>query len=115
MRDVMGIINLHENENLISEITGSRPLAAVPFAGRYRLIDFTLSNMVNSGIRNVGIVLSTKSRAVMDHIRSGKDWDLARKKDGVCFLPPASSRALSPVIGLQIGRASCRERVSSPV
>lgn len=87
----MGIINLHENENLISEITGSRPLAAVPFAGRYRLIDFTLSNMVNSGVQNVGIVLSTKSRAVMDHIRSGKDWDLARKKDGVCFLPPASS------------------------
>lgn len=70
MRDVMGIINLHENENLISKYR-NRPLAAVPFAGRYPF-DFTLSNMVNSGIQNVGIVLSTKSRAVMDHIRSEK-------------------------------------------
>lgn len=91
MKTVMGIINLQENENLIQEITSKRPLAAVPFAGRYRLIDFTLSSMVNSGIQNVGVLLPNKSRSIMDHLRSGKDWDLARKHDGLCYLPPAEA------------------------
>ena len=81
----MGIINLQENENSIQEITNNRPLAAVPFAGRYRLIDFTLSNMVNSKINNVGILLPSKSRSVMDHLRSGKNWDLARKQEGLYY------------------------------
>lgn len=85
----MGIINLQEDENLIKEITQKRALAAVPFAGRYRLIDFTLSSMVNSGIENVGVLLPHKSRSILDHLRSGKDWDLARKRDGLSYLPPA--------------------------
>lgn len=89
MNTVMGIINLQEDESLIKEMTNNRPLAAVPFAGRYRLIDFTLSCMVNSDIRNVGILLPNKSRSILDHLRSGKDWDLARKHDGLFFLPPA--------------------------
>ncbi|MEG6585395.1 glucose-1-phosphate adenylyltransferase subunit GlgD [Dendrosporobacter sp. 1207_IL3150] len=91
MKRVMGIINLYENEELIQEITEHRPLAAVPFAGRYRLIDFTLSSMVNSGIQNVGILLRSKSRSLMDHLRSGKEWDLARKRDGLFILPPAQA------------------------
>jgi len=89
MSNVMGLINLCENEELIQEITETRPLAAVPFAGRYRLIDFILSSMVNSGIHNVGILLGNKSRSLMDHLRSGKEWDLARKSDGLFILPPA--------------------------
>jgi glucose-1-phosphate adenylyltransferase len=87
----MGIINLHEKENSIKEITSNRPLAAIPFAGRYRLIDFALSSMVNSNIQNVGVLLPKKSRSIMDHLRSGKDWDLARKDDGLCYLPPMES------------------------
>lgn len=87
----MGIINLQEDENLIKEITQKRALAAVPFAGRYRLIDFTLSSMVNSGIENVGVLLPHKSRSILDHLRSGKDWDLARKCDGLSYLPPADA------------------------
>lgn len=89
MQTVMGIINLQESENSIQEITSNRPLAAVPFAGRYRLIDFTLSNMVNSGMNNVGVLLPSKSRSIMDHLRSGKEWDLARKREGLYYLPPA--------------------------
>ncbi len=89
MKRVMGIINLHENESLIQEITVHRPLAAVPFAGRYRLIDFILSSMVNSGMQNIGILVKNKSRSLMDHLRSGKEWDLARKRDGLFILPPA--------------------------
>jgi glucose-1-phosphate adenylyltransferase len=88
MKNVLGVINLHENEELLKEITRNRPLAAVPFGGRFRLVDFVLSNMVNSGIRHVGIVTKHKYRALMDHLRSGKEWDLARKQDGLFILPP---------------------------
>lgn len=89
MNQLMGIINLNESEEYLGDLSRSRPLAAVPFAGRYRLIDFVLSNMVNSGITNVGIFVQHKYRSLMDHIRSGKEWDLARKRDGVFILPPA--------------------------
>ena len=89
MDELMGIINLSETEEYLGELTRTRPLAAVPFAGRYRLIDFVLSNMVNSGVNNVGIFIQHKYRSLMDHIRSGKEWDLARKRDGLFILPPA--------------------------
>lgn len=102
LKTVMGIINLQENENSIQEITNNRPLAAVPFAGRYRLIDFTLSNMVNSKINNVGVLLPNKSRSIMDHLRSGKNWDLARKKEGLYYLPPVESSA-----GIRSGDIQC--------
>ncbi|MBP2654047.1 MAG: glucose-phosphate adenylyltransferase, GlgD subunit [Firmicutes bacterium] len=88
MNNVLGIINLHEDEKLLKEITRHRPLAAVPFGGRFRLIDFVLSNMVNSGIHHVGIVAKSKYRALMDHLRSGKEWDLARKRNGLFMMPP---------------------------
>jgi glucose-1-phosphate adenylyltransferase len=89
--DVMGIINLNEPEDYLHELTQYRPLAAIPFGGRYRLIDFVLSNMVNSGITNVGILMQHKYRSLMDHLRSGKEWDLARKVEGLFLLPPAYS------------------------
>lgn len=91
MNTVMGIMNLQERENLIKEMTVRRSLATVPFAGRYRLIDFGLSSMVNSGIESVGIMLPEKSRSVMDHLRSGKGWDLARRQDGLFYLPAAKA------------------------
>jgi glucose-1-phosphate adenylyltransferase len=88
VKNVLGIINLHENEELLKEITRYRPLAAVPFGGRFRLIDFVLSSMVNSGVQAVGIVVKQNYRSLMDHLRSGKEWDLARKRDGLFLLPP---------------------------
>lgn len=88
MKSIMGIINLMEEENFLHEISYHRPAAAIPFGGRYRMIDFVLSNMVNSGIRNVGIIVQHKYRALMDHLGSGKEWDLDRKRDGLFFLPP---------------------------
>ncbi|SHE29959.1 glucose-1-phosphate adenylyltransferase subunit GlgD [Desulforamulus putei] len=88
MKNVMGIINLMEDEEFLKEISHHRPAAAVPFGGRYRMIDFVLSNMVNSGIRNVGIIVQHKYRALMDHLGNGKEWDLDRKRDGLFYLPP---------------------------
>ncbi len=91
MKNIMGLINLHESHDLLREITRYRPVAAIPFAGRYRLIDFVLSNFINSGITNVGILSAGNSRSLMDHIRSGKEWDLARKRDGLFLLPSLQS------------------------
>lgn len=88
MKDIMGIINLSEQEENIKEITGHRPIAAIPIAGRYRVIDFTLSNMVNGGITNVGIFTQGKARAIMDHVGTGGYWDLDRKRGGLSILNP---------------------------
>ncbi|MEG6615654.1 glucose-1-phosphate adenylyltransferase subunit GlgD [Peptococcaceae bacterium 1198_IL3148] len=88
MKDVMGIININENEDRLLGITRHRPVATIPFGGRYRIIDFTLSNMVNSGIRNIGILTHNKHRSLFDHLRSGKEWDLNRKRDGLFIFPP---------------------------
>ena len=65
-----------------------RTLASVPFGGRYRLIDFVLSNMVNSGITNIGIIAKYNYQSLMDHVQSGKNWGLARKNGGLTILPP---------------------------
>ncbi len=83
MREYMGIINVCENESDIRSLTTNRPIASIPFAARYRVIDFILSNMVNAGIRNVGIFAESKSRSLVDHVGTGKPWDLNRKIDGL--------------------------------
>ena len=95
MKTVMGIINLQEENKLIRELTDRRAVESLPFAGRYRLIDFTLSSMVNSGIQNVGVMLPDKPRSVLDHLRSGKDWDLARRHDGLFYLPAPHDEAVA--------------------
>lgn len=93
MKGLLGLINLYEDESGMGPLTRHRPLAAVPYAGRYRLIDFTLSNLVNAGIRTVGVLVRDKYRSLIDHLRSGKEWDLARKRDGLYILPPAVTAA----------------------
>ena len=84
----VGIIfsNLHDGN--VPELARIRTLGSIPFGGRYRLIDFPLSNMVNSGITTVGLMTSNNYRSLIDHIGSGKDWDLARKDGGLILLPP---------------------------
>ncbi len=88
----IGVIfsNLHE-EN-VPELVRRRTMASIPFGGRYRIIDFILSNMVNSGITTVGLMTNNNYRSLIDHIGSGKDWDLARKDGGLILLPPFSER-----------------------
>lgn len=90
MQSMMGIISGTKSEELLEDITLHRCMAAVPFGGRYRLIDFILSNMVNSGITNVAVITSHNYRALMDHLGSGKEWGLDRKSEGLIILPSAS-------------------------
>ena len=71
-----GLIFSNIHDGSIPELTGRRTMASVPFGCRYRLIDFTLSNMVNSGITNVGIITHYNYQSLLDHIGMGTDWDL---------------------------------------
>ena len=85
---VAGIIFSNIHDSNIADLTRLRTMASVPFGCRYRLIDFTLSNMVNSGITNVYVITHYNYHSLMDHIGSGKDWDLARARGGIKILPP---------------------------
>ncbi len=87
-KNAFGLIYTGESNLSLKDLTYSRSVAAVPFGGRYRAIDFTLSNLVNSGITNVGIVAQRNYHSLMDHLGSGKEWDLHRKRDGLFILPP---------------------------
>lgn len=87
---VLGIIFSNSYDANLSELTSVRTMGSVPFAGRYRLIDFILSDMVNCGISKVGISTKSNYQSLMDHIGSGKPWDLSRKREGITLLPPFS-------------------------
>ena len=86
-----GIIFSSLNNNTLSRLTSDRTVAAIPFACRYRLIDFALSNMVNANMSNIYVVANYKYRSLLEHIGSGKDWDLARRESGITFVSPFQS------------------------
>ena len=92
MSDVMGIVYTSKDDLTLRELTSQRAVAAIPVAGRYRIIDFTLSNLVNSGVRNVGIIAQKNYHSLMDHIGSGKEWDLHTRNNGLFILPPFLTR-----------------------
>lgn len=86
--NAVGIVFSNIHDRYVSELTRNRTMASVPFACRYRLVDFVLSNMVNSNITKVGIITKYNYQSLMDHVASGKDWDLSRKNGGIILLPP---------------------------
>ena len=86
--DMLGIVYAGNRELSFNELTQMRSVSALPFAGRYRVIDFILSNMVNSGIINVGVAPKINYFSLMDHLGSGAPWDLNRTKSGLFILPP---------------------------
>ena len=90
-----GIIFSNLNNNTLSRLTRDRTVAAIPFACRYRLIDFCLSNLVNANISKIHVVANYNYRSMVEHIGSGKDWDLARRKDGVNVISPFQTATTS--------------------
>ncbi|MEG1523439.1 MAG: glucose-1-phosphate adenylyltransferase subunit GlgD [Clostridia bacterium] len=86
--NAFGLIYTGENNPLLRELTLSRSVAAVPFGGRYRCIDFILSDLVNSGVTSVGLIAQKNYHSIMDHLGAGKEWDLHRKREGLFMLPP---------------------------
>ena len=91
MKDVMGLIYTGENDIHLGELTSVRAVAALPIAGRYRVIDFQLSSMTHTGIKRVGIITQKNYQSLMDHIGSGREWDL-HGKVGLHILPPFVTR-----------------------
>ncbi len=88
MSNVLGIVFANMHDTTISDLTKKRTMGSVPFGARYRLIDFPLSNMVNSGITNVGVITKANYQSLLDHLGSGAEWDLSRKTGGLHLLPP---------------------------
>ncbi len=86
--EAAGLIFSNIHNSSIPELTNIRTMASVPYGCRYRLVDFPLSNMVNSGITKIGIITHNNYQSLMDHIGTGKDWDLARRSGGIKLLPP---------------------------
>lgn len=87
MERLAGLISANYNDTRFGKLTAHRPIAAIPFGSRYRLIDFPLSNMINSGVISVGLIMPHLYRSLMDHIGSGKDFGLSRKSGGLYVLP----------------------------
>ena len=92
MKDVMGIIYTGENDARLRELTVIRAIAALPVAGRFRVIDFLVSSMVNGGMKNIGVIMQKNYHSLMDHLGSGKEWDLHGKNNGLHILPPFLTR-----------------------
>ena len=92
IRDACGLIYAGEEITNLRELVDQRTVGALPIGGKYRTIDFPLSNMVNSDIRSVGVIVSRNYNSLMDHLGSGKEWDLSRKSEGLFILTPFSLR-----------------------
>ena len=92
IREAFGLIYTGEEITNLRELVEQRTIGALPIGGKYRTIDFPLSNMVNSDIRSVGVIVSRKYNSLMDHLGSGKAWDLSRKNEGLFILTPFSLR-----------------------
>lgn len=88
MGNVLGLVFANMHDTTLGDMTKNRTMGSVLFGGRYRLIDFPLSNMVNSGISEVGVITKSNYQSLLDHLGSAREWDLARKKGGLYILPP---------------------------
>ncbi|MCI5595511.1 MAG: glucose-1-phosphate adenylyltransferase subunit GlgD [Lachnospiraceae bacterium] len=93
--DAMGIIFPNSYDALVPELVTDRLMASIPFAGRYRLIDFILSSMVNCGIDNITIPVRKNYFSLMDHLGSGREWDLTRKNGGLNIIPPFAEKTIT--------------------
>ena len=88
MRKYQGIIFAYREEPELRELTAHRTAASLPFCGRYRLIDFPLSSLRNAGVLDVGVIMQRDYQSLLDHIGSGKAWDMSRRSGGLRMLPP---------------------------
>lgn len=107
-----GIIFSNIHDSNLPELTVRRTVASVPFGCRYRFIDFALSNMVNSNIFDISVIAHYNYQSLMDHIGSGKDWDLARRSGGVKILPPYITAYANAANSLYTSRLEALKSVS---
>ena len=92
--NALGIIFPNSYDSLVPELVSERLMASIPFAGRYRMVDFILSSMVNCGIDNISIIVRKNYHSLMDHLGSGREWDLVRKNGGLNIVPPFAEKTV---------------------
>ncbi len=107
--EALGVVFPNSYDRLVPELVKERLIASIPFASRYRLIDFTISSMVRAGIDNISLIARENYHSLMDHLGSGREWDLARKNGGLNILPPYSQRAIK----LYHGRIEALESIKN--
>ena len=107
--DALGIIFPNSYDGYVPELVNDRLMASIPFAGRYRMVDFVLSSMVTSGIDNISILVRNNYHSLMDHLGSGREWDLTRKNGGLSIYPPYSEKGMKVYAGRVDGLASILE------
>ncbi len=92
--DVLGVLFPNSYDSLVPELVNERLMASIPFGGRYRIVDFVLSSMVNCGIDNISLIVRRNYHSLMDHLGSGREWDLARKNGGLNIIPPFAQKTV---------------------
>ncbi len=95
----LGIIYPNSYDALVPELVNVRSMASIPFASRYRMIDFMLSSMANCGISNISLLVKSNYHSLMDHLGSGREWDLVRKNGGLHIFPPFAEKTSQPYVG----------------
>lgn len=108
-QDALGIIFPNSYDNQVPELVSERLMASIPFASRYRMIDFILSSMVNCGIDNVSVIVRKNYRSLMRHLGSGREWDLTRKNGGLNIVPPFAEKTVKVYNGRVEALASILE------
>ena len=107
--NALGVIFANTYDNLVPELVTERSMASIPFGGRYRMIDFVLSNMANAGMDNISIIVRRNYHSLMDHLGSGREWDLTRKRGGLNIVPPFADRGVK----LYAGRVDALDSILS--
>lgn len=97
--NALGIIFPNAYDELVPELTSERLMASIPFAGRYRMIDFVLSSMANCGIDNITVLVRENYFSLLDHLGSGREWDLTRKNGGLNIFPPFAQKNMGVYAG----------------
>lgn len=92
--NALGILFPNSYDSMVPDLVGERLMASIPFASRYRLVDFILSSMVNCGIDNISIIVRKNYHSLMDHLGSGRSWDLTRKNGGLNLVPPFAEKTV---------------------
>ena len=92
--EALGIIFPNSYDNQVPELVIERLMASIPFASRYRMVDFVLSSMANSGIDNISVIVKKNYHSLMDHLGSGREWDLVRKNGGLNIVPPFAEKTV---------------------
>ena len=93
--NALGILFPNSYDSLVPDLVSERLMASIPFASRYRLVDFILSSMANCGIDNISLIVRRNYHSLMDHLGSGREWDLTRKNGGLNLVPPYAEKTVS--------------------